>query len=316
MEETSSGAGKPEHPATSRMWQILRYTPLTIMLLTIGFLLMMMFQGGIKKVFAWYMLQLVSPLLGIILLVAIVIYAIVWRRLSKLWLATCVVSLISILPAVLLVAPIPYPASISSVTPSATVRLPSNEPLTVLWGGDTLEVNQHVVVPDQRWAYDLAVAPYLTGSTNLEDYGCYGVEVVAPLAGEVVNAHDGEPDMTPGVISENLEAITGNHVAIRMESGTYLIIAHLKRDSVLVQTGDAVEEGQVIGQCGNSGHTSEPHIHIHHQREDPTIFPVNFAEGLPLYFRDHDGEPMPEGGILIEGETTTATGVTVRHIGD
>ncbi len=314
MEETASQAPKPQHSFTSRVWQILRWVPLITMLLTIGFLLLILLQGGIRKVFAWYMLQLVPPALGLIVLMAVVIYAIVRRRLSKPLLATAVLSLLSMLPAILLVAPIAYPASLSSVTPSAAVRLPANVPLQVLWGGDTLEVNQHVVVPDQRWAYDLAVAPYLTGSTKLEDYGCYGISVVAPVAGEVVNAHDGEPDMTPGVISDDLEAITGNHVAIRMESGTYLVIAHLKRDSVTVQTGDIVEEGQVIGQCGNSGHTSEPHIHIHHQREDPTVFPVNFAEGLPLYFRDHDGEPMPEGGILIEGETLTATGATVQHI--
>ena len=76
-----------------------------------------------------------------------------------------------------------------------------------------------------------------------------------------------------------------------------------------------VEEGEVIGECGNSGNTSEPHIHIHHQRQDPTVFPVNFAEGLPLYFRDHDGPPMPVGGIKVEGETITATGDVVQHVG-
>jgi hypothetical protein len=61
--------------------------------------------------------------------------------------------------------------------------------------------------------------------------------------------------------------------------------------------GQRVEEGQEIGQCGNSGNTSEPHIHIHHQRQDPPVVPLNFAEGLPLFFRDHDGAAMPEGGI-------------------
>ena len=46
-----------------------------------------------------------------------------------------------------------------------------------------------------------------------------------------------------------------------------------------------MKEGDVIGRCGNSGHTSEPHIHIHHQRQKPAASgPVNFAEGLPLFF--------------------------------
>jgi hypothetical protein len=54
---------------------------------------------------------------------------------------------------------------------------------------------------------------------------------------------------------------------------------------------------------------------LDHQRQDPAVFPVNFAEGLPLYFRDHDGNPMPVGGIKVEGDTVAATGDTVQHIG-
>jgi hypothetical protein len=131
----------------------------------------------------------------------------------------------------------------------------------------------------------------------------------------VVSAREGEPDAVPGVLSNNIEAPTGNHVVIQLETGTYLVLAHLKEGSLTVREGDTVEEGQAIGQCGNSGNTSEPHIHIHHQRQDPRDFPVNFAEGLPLYFRDHDGAPMPVGGIRIEGDTITAIGDIVQHIG-
>jgi hypothetical protein len=187
----------------------------------------------------------------------------------------------------------------------------------VAWGGDKIETNYHVVVPDQRWAYDLVVAPAAHGSAKLEDYGCYGVPVVAPASGRIVKAHDGEPDAVPGVVSNNFTAPTGNHVVIQLdETGTYLIIAHLKPGSVTVKTGDTVSEGQVIGACGNSGNTSEPHIHIHHQRQDPNLFPLNFAEGLPLYFRDHDGPPMPLGGFEMDGETVIFTGDVVQHIGE
>lgn len=100
------------------------------------------------------------------------------------------------------------------------------------------------------------------------------------------------------------------------ETGTYLVIAHLKNGSVAVETGDIVEEGQVIGECGNSGNSSEPHIHIHHQRQDPTVFPLNFAEGLPLYFRDHDGQAMPIGGFEINGEDFTPLGDVLQHVGN
>lgn len=197
------------------------------------------------------------------------------------------------------------------------MRLPADVPLKVAWGGDSLENNYHAITPDQRWAYDLVVEPYFLENAQLTDYGCYGVPVLAPADALVTAAHDGEPDATPGVVSNNFEAPLGNFAALQLEeTGTYLIIAHMKPGSLLIETGDTVEEGPQIGQCGNSGNTSEPHIHIHHQRQDPTIFPLNFAEGLPLFFRDHDGEPMPNGGIRIEGESLFAEGDEVQHIGE
>lgn len=317
MQQTFPNPNKTESPPrSSRLWRGLRWIPLVTMLLILVAILVLFLMGGLLKITAWYFLQLIPPILGLISLIAIMIYAIVKRRFSRLLIVTSVIALLSLLPAILLVKPvIAYPASLESTTPSATVRLPADVPLKVLWGGDSIKTNNHAFVPDQRWAYDLLVEPYNSGSDKLEDYGCYGVPVVAPVSGLVVKAHDGEPDAVPGVLTNNFQAPTGNHVAIQLDSGTYLLLAHLKEGSLLVKEGETVEEGQEIGQCGNSGNTSEPHIHIHHQRQDPNELPVNFAEGLPLYFRDHDGAPMPTGGIKIEGDTVTATGDTVQHIG-
>ena len=315
MNQISLDSSRQEsQPASSRIWRILRWIPLTTMLLTMVILLIFFLSGGMQKITAWYMLQLIPPALGLIFLITMIIYAVVKRRFSRLLAATFLVTLLSLSPAILMFKPIAFPASLESTAPSATVRLPADAPLKVAWGGDKLETNYHAITPDQRWAYDLFVEPYITGSDKLEDYGCYGVPVVAPISGYVTIAHDGEPDANPGQVSNNFEAPTGNHVVIQLETGTYLVIAHLKQGSVVVKTGEAVEEGQVIGQCGNSGNTSEPHIHIHHQRQDPTVFPLNFAEGLPLYFRDHDGDPMPVGGLSIEGEKVEAIGDTVQHI--
>ena len=198
--------------------------------------------------------------------------------------------------------------------PSATVRLPTDKRARVVWGGDSIKTNYHAAVPDQRWAYDLVVEPYSTGSTKLEDYGCYGTPVLAPAHGVITDAHDGEKDEMPGDVPEDVATPEGNHVAIRMDSGTYLLIAHLKTGSVKVKTGDTVEEGQQIGECGNTGNTSEPHIHIHHQRQDPAVFPINFAEGLPLYFRNHDGKPMPVGGVRFEDGKPIADGDIVQNV--
>jgi hypothetical protein len=299
-----------------KIWKVLRWLPLGLMVFCLLSLLGMMLAGGMMRISGWYLLQLLPPLLGAITLITVVIYALLKKRVSRPLIWTGIVSSLSLLPLILWFVPIAYPVSLEKTSPSATVRLPSDLPLRVAWGGNSIKTNYHAAAPDQRWAYDLVIEPYFSGSSKLEDYGCFGTSVVAPIGGKIVSAHDGEPDEIPGIVSNNFEAPTGNHVVILMETNTYLVIAHLKNGSVLVESGDTVEEGQEIGLCGNSGNTSEPHIHIHHQRQDPAVFPINFAEGLPLYFRDHDGQPMPVGGIRFEGDVPFAEGDVIRHLGE
>jgi hypothetical protein len=287
--------------------------PIILIVAAAAVLSCMILSGGMAKVVAWNLLPTLLPTVALSGLILFIV-SLFRRKLNPLSKTTGAVALLAMTPALMMFFPVAYPASLADTGPSVTVRLPADVPLKVAWGGDTLAVNQHVVVPDQRWAYDFLVAPYLTGSSKLTDYGCYGIPVVAPAAGTVTVAHDGEPDMIPSESSSNYTAPEGNHVFIRLdETGTYLVIAHLKPGSLTVSAGQHVEAGQVIGQCGNSGNTSEPHIHIHHQRQDPAIYPVNFAEGLPLYFRDLDGPPMPQGGISIINGVVVATGDTVVY---
>ena len=68
------------------------------------------------------------------------------------------------------------------------------------------------------------VQPAFIGSSQLTDYGCWGVPVVAPVAGEIVIAHDGEADVPIG--QERLEGTLhqGNHIFIRIAGGTYIAI--------------------------------------------------------------------------------------------
>ncbi len=297
------------------VWRVVRWIPLTLLLLVAGVLSAMLLRGGMLRVGAWFLVQELPPLLGLITLIVVGLYALGRRRLTRASGLTLVVALLSLLPALMIVWPLAYPASLAHTTPIATVRLPADGPLKVAWGGDRKEVNYHVIAPNQRWAYDLVVEPYFTGSETVTDYGCYGVPVLAPIAGEVVVAHDGEPDEVPGAVSNNVMAPLGNHVALQLETGTFLILAHLKPGSLLVKEGERVTEGQPLGACGNSGNTSEPHIHIHHQRQDPRTNAVLFAEGLPLYFRDHEGRPMPEGGYRVVDGTPVPTGDSVQHRG-
>lgn len=301
----------------SRFRRLLRWLPVVVLLAAAAFVGVGLARGGMSRVATWYLMQILLPVLGALFLIFTLPYALWRRRFSLPMLVTTLLSLLALWPLLWLlqIAPIAYPASIESSRPAATVRLPANGPLKVGWGGDSVATNRHAAVPDQRWAYDLAVEPFGIGSERLGDYGCYGVEVVAPVAGPVVIAHDGEPDIPPGALPAAVTQPLGNHVVIEHQ-GAYLLIAHLREGSVAVQAGQTVAEGERLGECGNSGNTSEPHIHIHYQRQNPAEFPLNFAEGLPLFFRDHDGAPMPLGGIHLEEGTPVATGDVVQHVGE
>lgn len=273
--------------------------------------------GGIRSIFAWLALQTLVPLAALLLVIATLARAIWTRRGVPRLALTLMLGLVGLWPAAWLFGHgvMTYPYRLATTTPSATVRLPTDAPMRVLWGGDDLEHNRHATMPDQRWAYDLVVEPALTKSSRLEDYGCWGTAVVAPVSGKVHLAHDGEEDHVPGRPSNELRAPLGNHVVLEWPSGGFLVLAHLRKGSVVAREGETIEEGAPIGACGNSGNTSEPHVHIHAQRQDPRNRPVNFSEGLPLFFRDHDGAAMPLGGADVVDGNPIATGAIVRHVG-
>jgi len=85
-----------------------------------------------------------------------------------------------------------------------------------------------------------------------------------------------------GVCDFTARNFIGNHVVIRHAEGEYALYAHLIGGSVTVAPGDVVEAGQVIGRCGHSGHSSEPHLHFHVQ-DSPDLFE---GMGLPVTFLD------------------------------
>lgn len=111
---------------------------------------------------------------------------------------------------------------------------------------------------------------------NPARYATFGVPVVAPCQGEVALVVDGFEDMP--VPEMDRDHMPGNFVAIDC-GDFFVILAHLRRGSISVATGDRVQVGDPLGQMGNSGNSSEPHLHIHAQRGLP--------EGTPF-----GGEPL------------------------
>ena len=84
------------------------------------------------------------------------------------------------------------------------------------------------------------------------------------------------------------EHVAGNHVVIEMGNGRFVMMAHLQQGSVLVAEGDVVRGGQLIAQCGNSGNTSHPHLHLQVQN-GPDFFAPDLKT-YPILFRDVAGE--------------------------
>ena len=298
----------------SRARPLLRWLVPGLLALSLACAWARLLAGGLGGVTAWYLLISLLPMVALLALLPTLLYAAWKRRFGPALLATLLLGLFALWPGAwgFGVAQIRYPGSIANAQPPVTVRLPSDLPLRVLWGGDALRTNRHAFAPDQRWAYDLLVEPGQNGSSRLQDYGCWGTPVLAPAAARVHLTRDDQPEGTPGSFASTAQAF-GNFVSLELASGTYLVLAHLQPGSVQVHAGERVSEGQPIGRCGNSGHTTEPHIHIHHQRQPPDPDHPGFAEGLPLYFRDSDGPAMPQGGSTVENGHVVLQGAVVRH---
>lgn len=184
------------------------------------------------------------------------------------------------------------------------LRLPFEGDWFVFWGGRTIEQNYHAIDRGQRFALDFLVLEDGTSHTGegsrLDQYHCWGRPILAPAAGTVVTAHDGLPDQEIG--SMDPANAVGNHVILDLGHDEYAVFAHLQKGSVAVAEGDRVEPGQKLGACGNSGNTSEPHLHFHLQ--DSPVF--GEGDGLPVAFVDYlsDGERV-ESGEPVRGETVS-----------
>lgn len=265
------------------------------------------FVHGMAGVVSWSLVKLILAPLGIILSLiccVILLVKILKKKAVSKTLVLLVLSLILAFPMLMLfnIVPMAYPVDINKTTPFVTIHSPFLETTEIGWGGDKVEENApHAIWASERWAYDIVMKPYDMGSDKLEDYGIYDKKLYAPISGEVIAVFDAEEDIEPN--TEEFKSMEGNYVYIKIDqTGTFLLMNHLKKDSIEVKAGDKVKLGDYLGKIGNTGSTSEPHLHIHHQRQDPTqtAHPI-LAEGLPLYFFDKNGDSY----IPVRGEKLT-----------
>jgi murein DD-endopeptidase len=102
---------------------------------------------------------------------------------------------------------------------------------------------------------------------NNANFYAQNADAIAVADGIVVATKDSIPENVPGISSRavpiTLETVGGNFVILDIGGGRYAFYAHLRPGSLRVRTGDRVRRGQLLGLVGNSGNSTEPHLHFH-----------------------------------------------------
>ncbi|WKN45513.1 M23 family metallopeptidase [Tunicatimonas pelagia] len=152
----------------------------------------------------------------------------------------------------------------------------------------------------QRYAVDAVV--YVNGKSfagdgsQNEDYYCFGMPLYAPSAGKVIEVENSIEDNVPGEVNDEDDLAAGNYVMIDHLNGEYSILAHFKKGTIVVSVGDTVVSGQALGQTGNSGNSTEAHLHYQLQNSSDS----QNSTGVPAQFKNYYADDV----FINKGELT------------
>jgi hypothetical protein len=185
---------------------------------------------------------------------------------------------------------------------------------TVVNGGVTQKDSHSWDIPTQRYAYDFIILDeegksFYGEETMSQAFYCYGKDILAPADGIVIEIGDGQPDSritADRKVICTAHDIRGNYIIIKHAEEEYSLLAHLKPGSIKVSVGQHVMRGHKIAQCGNSGNSSEPHLHFQIQAgksfySSPGI-PIEFCNlsvKLSLNYEVFDDRKIPMEDISI-----------------
>lgn len=166
---------------------------------------------------------------------------------------------------------------------STALGMPFKGKWFTVWGGDTKAQNYHVNFPAQRRAFDFLVLgknnkTYERSGTRNEDYYAFGQPIYAVCDATVVEVITGVDDNKPGDMNPGQPL--GNAVVLKTANDEYIFYAHFEKETIKVEKGQEVKRGQLLGNCGNSGNSSEPHLHLHIQ-DGPDLYS---DVGVKCYF--------------------------------
>jgi murein DD-endopeptidase MepM/ murein hydrolase activator NlpD len=149
----------------------------------------------------------------------------------------------------------------------------------------------------------------------------FGQPVLAPADGVVVRVSDWQRDhwsrtswpaviylmLVEGLVREATGPgrVVGNHLVLDLGDGVYALLAHLRRRSALVGQGDRIRAGQRLAACGNSGNSSEPHLHFQLMDRPGVLLgaglPFTFPGGVPC-----TGQVLAAGSAVAEPPAVTS----------
>ncbi len=179
-------------------------------------------------------------------------------------------------------SPVDGPASVVEIGP------PFEGEWLVVQGGRSPLQNHHLAAYNQHFALDLVRLDdgriFTEGEGNASVYS-WEQPLVSPSDGTVVVARD-EIDDSEGAnfVSDPGDA-AGNAIVIELDTGGFVVLAHLRRGTVRVSVGDRVRKGDPLARVGNSGNTTMPHLHLQVQTHPDLWDPDN--RSVPFAFEPH-----------------------------
>lgn len=211
--------------------------------------------------------------------------------------------------------PAPEPAAVTLAYPFRGRWLARNSPAKRVPSHGTHFMGQTYAIDfiavDERGRSGARSWRSMLSSERPEDLVGFGAPILAPCPGRVVITHDGEPDhearrspltLVPYLLTQAERArrgpagLAGNHVVIAARpGGPFVVLAHLRQGSITVVVGDEVTTGQTVAQCGNSGNSTQPHLHL--QAIDSTDW--SRARGLPLAFAHATAPQLPRESQIV-----------------
>ncbi len=209
------------------------------------------------------------------------------------------------------ITPVPLlrPDEYSDYQDSTKLRLPFDGQWVVLQGGRAVYDNANAASEDNRYTVAFMALKdgmaYENDGRKNTDYYCWGQPILAPAAGVVIQSSGNYADHAPGRAPEIQSR--GNYVVLAHGNNEFSLIPYMKVGSLKVRNGQRVKQGDVIGECGNSGSSFAPHVE--YSLQNTRGFPM--PKTMPAQFVDYtaDGKAVTIGeplrGQVVENQPKT-----------